>query len=63
MVVIIALTVAWFFLFFGSAGLSGSYGNISQAFSVVSVVILMPVVMAWLWERCSRTISAIDSTT
>ncbi len=55
-VTIVALTVTWFFMFFGSAGLFGSYGDVSQAFSVASAAILMPLAVAWLWKRCSGTI-------
>lgn len=54
MALVIALTSAWFFIFFGGGGLYGSYGNVSEAFSVVSVVLLMPLSVIWLWDHCSR---------
>jgi hypothetical protein len=38
-VTVIGLTVARFFMFFGIAGLLRAYGAVSQAFSVISVVI------------------------
>jgi hypothetical protein len=55
-VTVIGLTVAWFFMFFGIAGLLGDYGAVSQAFSVISVVVLMPVTFGWLWPRCVKAI-------
>lgn len=52
---VVAMTVAWFFMFFGGLGLSGSYGAVSQAFSLVSALILMPLAVIWLWRRCVST--------
>lgn len=51
--VVIAMTCTWFFFLFGGAGLFGSYGPVAQAFSLVSMLLLMPVAMAWLWQRCT----------
>jgi hypothetical protein len=47
-VVVIALVATWFFLFFGGVGLSGSYGAISQAFAIISDVLLLPASIMWL---------------
>lgn len=49
---VVAVTATWFFTFFGGLGLSGGYGAFSQAFSVVSAVLLMPLAAMWLWARC-----------
>ncbi|MDG2534183.1 hypothetical protein P6144_11025 [Sphingomonas sp. HITSZ_GF] len=49
----VALTGAWFFLLFGGIGFSGSYGPVSQAFSILSEALLMPLSVVWLWQRCS----------
>jgi len=51
---IVAVTATWFFTFFGGVGLSGSYGGVSQAFSVLSAIVLMPLAVVWLWDRCSN---------
>lgn len=59
---VVAVTAMWFFTFFGGAGLSGSYGGVSQAFSVVSVVILMPLAVIWLWHQCPPPEPKADGT-
>jgi hypothetical protein len=51
---VVAVTAAWFFTLFGGAGLSGSYGGVSQALSVASAVILMPLATIWLFSLCTR---------
>jgi hypothetical protein len=49
---VIALTATWFFFLYGGAGLFGNYGGVSQAFSLVSMLLLMPCAVVWLWHRC-----------
>jgi hypothetical protein len=61
MALIVAMTTAWFFMFFGGLGLSGSYGAVSQAFSLVSALVLMPLAVVWLWRRCTRSIPPSES--
>jgi len=51
--VTISVTTAWFFVVFGGAGLSGSYGQVAQAFSLVSALGLLPLATVWLWRRCT----------
>ncbi|WP_420136602.1 hypothetical protein [Sphingomonas sp.] len=51
---VIALTSTWFFTFFGGIGLYGSYGAVSEALSVLSAVLLMPLSVIWLWNRCPQ---------
>lgn len=50
---LIALTTTWFFFLYGGAGLFGSYGAVAQAFSLVSMLLLMPCAVIWLWHRCT----------
>ena len=50
--VVIALTTTWFFFLYGGAGLFGNYGPVSQAFSLASMLLLMPCAVLWLWHRC-----------
>ena len=52
---VIALTATWFFFLYGGAGLFGNYGAVSQAFSLVSILLLMPCAVVWLWHRCMTT--------
>ena len=59
MAMIVTLTTTWFFTFFGGVGLSGSYGAVSQAFSVVSATLLMPTATLWLWLLCTENPSPI----
>jgi hypothetical protein len=49
---VVALTGGWFFLFFGSVGFGGSYGAVAQAMSIVSITLLFPLSVVWLWHRC-----------
>lgn len=49
---VIALTTTWFFFLYGGAGLFGNYGPVAQAFSLVSILLLMPCAVIWLWHRC-----------
>lgn len=46
--IVITLVATWFFVFFGGVGLSGSYGAISQAFSIICDVLLFPASIMWL---------------
>ena len=60
---IVAVTNTWFFTFFtffGGFGLSGGYGAFSQAFSVVSAVLLMPLAVVWLWAHCISAAPPFD---
>jgi hypothetical protein len=50
--IMIALTTTWFFFLYGGAGLFGNYGSVAQAFSLVSMLLLMPCAVIWLWHRC-----------
>lgn len=50
----VALTTVWFFFLYGGVGLFGSYGGVSQAFSLVSAFLLMPLSVVWLWQRTTR---------
>ena len=50
---LIGMTAAWFFLFFGTGGLSGSYGTAAQWFSIVSAAMLFPAALVGLWHRCA----------
>ncbi|MBO1361826.1 hypothetical protein J2D73_18750 [Acetobacter sacchari] len=50
----VAVTCAWFFIFFGGVAISGHYGYTAQAFSIISTVVLMPLSVALLWPRCLR---------
>jgi len=52
--VVVTLTSLWFFAFFGGAGMSGSYGPVSQIFSLVSELLLLPLAALSLWDRCCR---------
>lgn len=47
----VTLTTVWFFFLYGGIGLFGSYGAVSQAFSLASAFLLMPLVVPWLWRR------------
>jgi hypothetical protein len=47
----VTLTTVWFFFLYGGVGLFGSYGAVSQVFSLVSAFLLMPLVVPWLWHR------------
>jgi hypothetical protein len=49
----ITMTATWIFFFYGSIGVFSNYGTVSQAFSLASMLFLMPVAAAWLWQRCS----------
>lgn len=49
---VIGMTGLWFFFLYGGAGLFGSYGPVSQAFSLVSALLLLPFAIVWLWHRC-----------
>lgn len=49
----IAMTATWFCFLYGGAGLSGSYGPVSQIFSLISALLLMPFAIVWLWHRCA----------
>lgn len=49
----VAITATWFFFLYGGAGLSGSYGAVSQMFSLVSALLLMPLAIVWLWHQCA----------
>ncbi|WP_233140459.1 hypothetical protein, partial [Acetobacter sp. DsW_063] len=52
--VTLIVAIAWLvvFIFFGGVAISGNYGYAAQAFSIVSMVILMPLSVALLWPRC-----------
>lgn len=40
------------FLFFGSVGVGGNYGPVTQALAVLSIAMLFPLSIVWLWHRC-----------
>jgi len=50
--VLIAFTAYWYFSFFGSDGISGSYGLISLVLSIASRYFLFPLCVAYLSARC-----------
>ena len=50
---LVAMTATWLFFVYGSIGMFADYGAVSQAFSLVSVLVLMPLAVVWLWRRCS----------
>lgn len=52
---VIGMASTWFFFLYGGAGLSGSYGPVSQVFSLISALLLMPFAIVWLWHRCCST--------
>jgi hypothetical protein len=54
----IAMTTTWFFVFFGGAGMSGSYGTAAQVFSIVSEIVLLPIALAVLWHQCVADVDA-----
>jgi hypothetical protein len=54
---VIAMTAIWLFFFYGMIGVIADYGAVSQALSLVSMLFLTPVAVAWLWQRC-RMIAA-----
>lgn len=47
----VALVSMWIFVLFGGVGFFGSYGAVSQAFSMVSEMLLAPLAVVWLWPR------------
>lgn len=47
---IVAVTTVWFFFLYGGVGLFGSYGAVSQVFSLISAFLLMPLSVVWLWQ-------------
>ena len=47
-IILAALTAYWFFAFFGSDGVHGNYGLISQLLSITSVYLLVPFCMLYL---------------
>jgi hypothetical protein len=48
LILLIALTSYWFFSFFGSDGLDGSYGLVSQLLSIASRMFLFPLCVLYL---------------
>ncbi|WP_442678523.1 hypothetical protein ACSBM8_13475 [Sphingomonas sp. ASY06-1R] len=52
---VVAVTSGWFFLFFGSVGVGGNYGAVTQALAVLSIAMLFPLSVVWLWHRCVDT--------
>ncbi len=51
---VVATAATWLFTFFGGVGLFQDYGSVSQAFSLLSAVVLTPLSVIWLWLRCSE---------
>ncbi|TWI67748.1 hypothetical protein IP91_01867 [Pseudoduganella lurida] len=51
--VLVAMTATWVFFFYGMIGVVANYGAMAQAFSLASMLLLMPWSVAWLWQRCS----------
>jgi hypothetical protein len=49
----VAMTAIWIFFFYGMIGVISNYGTVSQAFSLVSMLLFTPMAIAWLWQRCS----------
>ena len=47
----VALTTVWIFMLFGGVGFFGTYGAVSQAFSIISEMLLLPLAVVWLWPR------------
>lgn len=50
-VLIVVLTTVWIFVLFGGVGFFGTYGAVSQTFSIVSEMLLLPLAVVWLWPR------------
>jgi hypothetical protein len=52
-VLIVTMTTVWFFFLYGGVGLFANYGAVSQVFSLISALLLLPVSTVWLWRQCS----------
>ncbi|MDF4004511.1 hypothetical protein P3W33_14010 [Luteibacter sp. PPL552] len=46
--VLVAVTGFWYFVFFGSGGMDGSYGLVTQVLSILSGYVLFPLCVAYL---------------
>lgn len=60
MVLLIAVTSYWFFIFFVGDASGGDYGLVPHIMALASKYLLFPLCTMWLWQRYGILAAPID---